>query len=161
MTSLPRLVRPPSPLCGVEWIVNPPLPASDAELEILSSAFFTRPLHLSKLRVVRLYRSDKGDIYSAEYEVREKFNSYDPLPWVGETWGKYDFDEAFWRRVIGRLTCGGVAGHSYGQVRGRGYRQMKRLQTWALERDGTGGSSTVRPQFKRLAARLRELREQV
>ena len=120
-----------------------PLPSNDAELAIVSEWYFGMPLHLSKL-------SAYGDY--ASYEVMELYDAYHGDGWnfsKGCTRG-YDYSRAFWGRVVGDLYCGGIAAHSYGQVKVAGWRHKKRLQRWIKDRLGKGVSAP-RNQFIRLA----------
>ena len=118
-----------------------PKPRNDAELAILTEWFFWAPLSLSVLQVATGY---------ARYEVKQKFDSYHGAEFRLKSRCQYDADAGFWRFVIGELTCGGVAGSSYGQAKVVGWRNQKRLESWVQSRRN-GGVSCVRPAFARLA----------
>lgn len=119
-----------------------PLPETDEELEVLTRIYFGVPLHLSELRA-----SDKY----ANYRVSEPYTSYHGR---GFNYGTHDIDgydhsALFWRCVIGRLHCGGVASHSYGGAHIDGVRHVKRLRKWISNRHK--GVRYVRAPFVRLA----------
>lgn len=128
-----------------------PKPSNPAELEVLSMWYFGVPLHLSKLNIYPSGFNEEA-IGGAQYEVRELYNSYHGK---GFNFGSgsidgYDYSAAFWEYVIGPLTCGGIAGHSYGQTNTYGFRDHKRLQKFSeyLRRNESG---RLRKAFERLA----------
>ena len=126
-----------------------PLPQNDAELEVLSRAYFGVPLHLSSLSCWNGYGS---------YQVKEKYNDYHG---AGFQYSQFDIDGynhsgLFWRSVIGRLTCGGIATHSYGQVKVINHRQAKRLERWIDSRRNKESGRLLKP-FVRLANQLQGL----
>ena len=126
----------------IHGFVSVPRPRSDAELALLSMAYFGKALHLRDLSVYDI---------SASYRVDEDYNSYHGAGFrYDETDTKgYDSSRRFWEHVIGALHTGGIAGVSYGQVRINGYRQKKRLQKWECDRRRKD-SSSVRTPFTRL-----------
>ena len=101
------------------------LPKTRKELEDLTEWYFGRRLNLR----LRMYGS------SADYEVSELFDDYDDREFaasfsarVGYHFSNYDIHGAFWNTIVGRVSCGGTAGRSYGQVDNIGHRHAKRLQ---------------------------------
>jgi len=144
---------------SVEWKVSRnnksfigiPKPSSDAELEILSELYFGAPLHLRSLSA---YES------SASYEVSELYDSYHGSGWQfgkGDIRG-YDHSAKFWRHVVGELSCGGIAGRSYGQTHVQSHRDYMRLKIWVDSRRRKD-SGRIRKPFSRLADHLRDRRE--
>lgn len=127
--------------------IKMPLPQSVEELEILTEWYFGKPLHFRFLRV-------------GYYKVEESYNSYHGPGFAFDfscTKG-YDHSRDFWNQVCGPLSCGGIAVRSYGQFNCRSYRGKKRIEKFWV--NSGKGSSSIRPQFARLAARLREQKEQ-
>lgn len=121
------------------WQLAMPLPNCDAELEVVSEIYFKMPLHLSRL-------------HRWSYEVKEKYNAYHGTEWQfgqGCIIG-YDHSGLFWKTVCGDLSCGGIAGHSYGQFKINSRRHEKRMQHWIDSRRGKK-PDTVRTPFVRLA----------
>jgi hypothetical protein len=120
-----------------------PRPANPAELEVLSEWYFGKALHLAELRCY-------GE--GASYRVRERYNDYHGKGWLHKEGciDGYNYSEHFWAHVIGRLSCGGIAGHSYGQTRVIGHRNSLRLQRFAeyIRRKESG---RLRKPFERLA----------
>ncbi len=133
-----------------------PLPQTCKELEIVSEYIFGMPLHLSKLN---FYGS------GASYQVLEEHSdTYDGVFDTAAHGSCYDVDAIFWRTVIGRMMCGGIASHCYGQVHVDGHRHMYRLKRLAFDvrnsKKVPDGPCKVRRPFVRLARRLRDGREQ-
>ncbi len=125
-----------------------PKPRNDAELAALTAWYFGVPLSLRRL--------DVRDSY-ASYEVEQDYSAYQGN---GFQFGKgclrgYDNSAAFWRFVIGRLTCGGIARASYGQTSVSGWRNQRRLLAWTKSRRAKDGSP-VRRAFVRLALAVGE-----
>lgn len=127
-----------------------PKPGCSAELEVLSQWYFGVPLHFSKLYVHGGWApaADAG----ATYEVAEPYNSYHG---DGFLFGKncikgYDYSGAFWQYVVGNMSCGGIASHSYGQVNVFGHRDVARLRAFeSFLRQKKPGR--LRKAFERLA----------
>ena len=128
-------------------LVHLPLPKTDAELEVISFAYFKKTLHLSELRL-------------GFYRVKEPYNSYHNENWeYSETNIEgYDHSRAFWNWVCGVLTCGGIGGVSYGSFSERGHKHKLRLKKWINNRQD--GTNYLRKPFKRLAERVGFQREQ-
>jgi hypothetical protein len=123
-----------------------PRPSNPSELEVLSYWYFGKALHLSRLDICGA---------SVSYAVREEYNSYHGNKWLhmcGCIDG-YDYSARFWNFVIGILTCGGIAGHSYGQARVIGYRNALRLNRFSeyLRKKESG---RLRRPYERLAQQL-------
>ncbi len=121
-----------------------PLPANALELEVITEWYFGMPLHLSKL-----YVYEGG---GAQYEVRELYNEYhgDGFLHSSHCTNGYGYSERFWKRVIGVLYCGGIGGHSYGQTKAQGHRNIKRLASLAKYLK-VNGACKLRKPFERLA----------
>lgn len=120
-----------------------PLPKCDEELALLTTWYFGVPLH------VQLHLWDGG----GSYEVKETYNSYhgNGFAYSSSSSDGYDSSRDFWAAVFGRLTCGGIAGSSYGQFKVVGYRHAARLRQWMKYRISNRGNSPRRC-FVRLAA---------
>jgi hypothetical protein len=88
----------------------------------------------------------------ASYEVQEDYNKYHGKEFQFTEMCIYGYDHSayFWARVIGRLSCGGIARASHGQSTIIGHRNKARLMAWQESRSRKNGSS-VRPAFVRLA----------
>jgi len=135
-----------------EQFVGIPKPSNDAELEVLSELYFGVPLHLAEFR---------ARLKSASYRVKEKYDSYHGTGFLysKQSCGGYDHSACFWSHVIGRLSCGGIAGHSYGQVTLKSHRAGRRLSRW-YDSWLRNESGRLGKQFDRLARTLGSEREQ-
>jgi hypothetical protein len=120
-----------------------PLPETDAELEVLTYAYFGKALHLSVLS------------HYGRYEVKEDYNSYHGKGWKFSECNTdgYDYSGRFWCTVIGEVTCGGIARASYGAYKLQGWRQRKRIHRWIRNRKT--GINYLRKPFLRLAEKTR------
>lgn len=128
-----------------------PKPSNPAELEALSYWYFGKELHMSLLTVSEHKWASASD-GSVAYEVKEKYNDYNGSGWLHTEYciKGYDYSRDFWAFVIGNLTCGGIASHSYGQAIVIGKRNLLRLQEFekCLRLKGSG---RLRRPFERLA----------
>lgn len=132
-------------------LLDAPKPSNPAELEVLSRWYFGKPLHLAFLRIRRAETTEPFAAYG-QYEVAELYNDYHGNGWL---FGQccihgYDYSRDFWQHVVGVLYCGGIADHSYGQVRIKGHRDRLRLQRFeeCLRRKESGRLGKA---FERLA----------
>lgn len=125
-----------------------PAPRNDEELALLSLWYFGLSLRLKELRAW------SG---GASYEVAELYSMYhgDGYAYNGYSCDGYDSSRDFWRAVIGELTCGGIASHSYGQAKVVGHRNAARLEQWIKLRK-LQRISTPRKLFERLALKQGE-----
>lgn len=119
-----------------------PLPETDAELEVLTYAYFGKALHLSVLS------------HYGNYEVKEDYNSYHGKGWKfpRKNLDGYDYSREFWCTVIGEVICGGIARASYGACKLQGWRQKKRIHRWIRNRKTE--SNYLRKPFLRLAEKI-------
>lgn len=129
-----------------------PKPESVKELEILSEFIFGKALHL---RILTVY-----DNY-ALYDVKEKHDDSYDYKFESIFNSNYVIDGAFWRHVVGGLSCGGIATTCYGQVKVTGgHRERKRLKKLSNSVHG-GDANYIRPMFVRLADQLRDRRSRM
>lgn len=127
-----------------------PKPQCPAELEVLTAWYFGKALHLSELSV---YESNREGIAGgATYRVAELYNDYHGKGWLhaDDCIRGYDYSSDFWAYVIGHLSCGGIAAHSYGQAVVVGHRDVLRLKKFEgfLRRKE---ADRLRKAFERLA----------
>lgn len=125
-----------------------PKPRTDDELAVLTELCFGLPSGLSRL-LCGSYESDTkfSKMFSKEF-----------LSYHGVSTGScrlYDYAGWFWNHVCGPLSCGGIAGRSYGQFKWTGYRHKKRIQFWEHDRRKNQGRPLREP-FIRLARQLRD-----
>ena len=129
-----------------ELITSLPRPRNDAELEIASEYIFGVPLHAT------------FDLWGSggRYHITEPYSSYHGkgFHYLSYSCEGYDRSAYFWKHVFGELSCGGIAGHSYGSFEVNGWRNRKRLENWKSLKGKT--VSAVRPFYERLAAQNRE-----
>lgn len=140
---------------GDSVVLDMPLPKNDAELEILTEIYFGVKLHLSKLSAYPVEKRPDEPLLahlSVHYQVKEQYSDYhgegfDYSEYCGIG---YNHSGLFWRTVLGVLSCGGIAGHSYGQTRSFGHRDKKRIENWICSRREEGPCK-ARKSFVRLA----------
>lgn len=142
-----------------------PLPRNDAEFEVVSEYVFGKKLHLSGLNVNGREKREGNKIGNGSYRVTEIYDSYADYAFESKVGlGQYNLNRVFLDTVFGELGTGGIALHAYGSFDIRGYRNLKRLKAWenSRQKDSKLGSglSGLRSQFVRLAAQIRERRQQ-
>lgn len=123
-----------------------PLPQSDSEFQIVSEYIFGVPLHVC--------------FHYSGMTFLEKHDSYYDQRFESLALGSsYDVDSYFRGTIFPPLTCGGIGGSVYsnGWDMSRKTRCVKRIKIWMSKQ---GKELLPRPAFVRLAARIRERREQ-